>query len=136
MKRIIFAVLTLTLLAVALSSRGGGRADDVKTTIGQSVLFNEEEINDAMDLVIRNFKREFDGCSLKSLSYMEDSSSGKNVHWARQYAEEEAIVLTSSFTVDSSGGDGSLNPNTRYDNWQWILTRSGGGKWSLQTWGY
>ena len=34
-----------------------------------------------------------------------------------------------------AGGDGSLNPNSTYRNYQWILTRSS-GRWELQTWGY
>ena len=56
--------------------------------------------------------------------------------WAEQYDAEQAIVLVSSFDVDSSGGDGSLNPNSTYDNWKWILTRNDNEKWTLQTWGY
>ena len=50
--------------------------------------------------------------------------------------EREAVVLTSSFDVDGRGGDGSLNPNSSYTKWLWILTRTGSGDWILQTWGY
>ena len=34
-----------------------------------------------------------------------------------------------SFDVDSSGGDGSLNPDSTYDNWMWILVRNKDGEW-------
>ena len=49
---------------------------------------------------------------------------------------DEVIVLLSSFDVDSSGGDGSLNPNSTYDNWSWILVRTSGGKWKHVDHGY
>lgn len=37
---------------------------------------------------------------------------------------DEVIVLLSPFYVDSSGGDCSLNPNSTYDDWGWILVRN------------
>ena len=49
---------------------------------------------------------------------------------------DEVIVLLSSFDVDSSGGDGSLNPNSTYNNWNWILVRTKGGKWQHIDHGY
>ena len=42
-------------------------------------------------------------------------------------------VVTENFTVDESGGDGSLNPNSTYEDWNWILVRSG-GSWTLKAW--
>lgn len=46
------------------------------------------------------------------------------------------MVLLSSFDVDSSGGDGSLNPNSTYDNWMWILVRTKDGQWKHVDHGY
>lgn len=46
------------------------------------------------------------------------------------------IVLVSSFIVDASGGDSSLNPNSTYNNWTWILVRNGTGIWQPATCGY
>ena len=42
----------------------------------------------------------------------------------------------SSFDVDSSGGDGSLNPNSTYNDWKWILVRTNGGQWQHVDHGY
>ncbi|MCC3868520.1 hypothetical protein K0039_09925 [Terrisporobacter mayombei] len=57
--------------------------------------------------------------------------------WAKQYNSDEAIILLSNFDVDSSGGDGSLDPNSTYTDWQWILVRDReNSKWTLKTWGY
>ena len=41
-----------------------------------------------------------------------------------------------SFDVDSSGGDGSLNPNSTYSDWKWILVRTNGGHWQHVDHGY
>ena len=54
---------------------------------------------------------------------------------AAKYADE-VIVLISSFDVDSSGGDGSLNPNSTYTRWSWILVRNKNGKWKHVDHGY
>lgn len=50
---------------------------------------------------------------------------------------KNVIALLSNFDVDSSGGDGSLNPNSTYSNWNWILIRdSKTGIWKVDDWGY
>lgn len=48
----------------------------------------------------------------------------------------KSIALLSSFDVDSSGGDGSLNPNSTYNDWKWILVRTNGGQWQHVDHGY
>jgi hypothetical protein len=43
----------------------------------------------------------------------------------------------SNFDVDSSGGDGSLNANSTYSKWNWILIRhSKTSKWQVYDWGF
>ena len=49
---------------------------------------------------------------------------------------DEVLVFTSTFDVDESGGDGSLNPNDTYKNWKWILVRTNGGEWEHVDHGY
>ena len=124
----------LLILALLLSACGG----DVRTVerqIGESELYSAAEIDDAMDVVVRNFRKEFDGCTLLNIVYSEELNNERADAWAKQYQAKEAIVLVSSFETGAAGGDGSLNPNDTYTGYQWILTRSG-GSWTLQTWGY
>jgi len=101
----------------------------------ESDIYSQEDIGQAVDIVTKYFYKEFEGCDLTALWYDEDFSEKQAVEWAEQYEAEEAIVLLSSFKVDASGGDGSLNPNSTYNNWNWVLVRSG-GEWELKTWGY
>lgn len=56
----------------------------------------------------------FKGCILTDLWYDEDINISSSDELIRQYNSHEAIILLSNFKVDSSGGDGSLNPNSKY----------------------
>lgn len=76
-------------------------------------------------------------CTLTDLWYDEDISISAAAEWAKQYEADESIILVSNFNVNSSGGDGSFNPDDTYTNWQWILVRQeGSSRWILKTWGY
>ncbi len=122
-------------MAVLLSACGS--TVGVKRSIGESEHYSTREINAAMNAVESHFRRHFDGCTLIELSYDEAFSDKHGEGYAERYKAADVIVLTSSFSVDASGGgDGSLNPNYTYTRWQWILTRSKIGGWTLRDWGY
>ena len=129
----IMKICALLLLAAALLTACGD-VSNVERGVSVSECYTEGEIDDAMDVVTAHFRKEFDGCRLKNLRY--DEPLAEQQEWAKQYDADEAIVLLSDFSVSGFGGDGSLNPNENYMNWKWILTRSDGGAWKRQTWGY
>lgn len=128
--------LSLVLCLVLLTACGGGDVSEVGRQVGEPTLFSEQEVDQAMDEVVKFFRAEFDGCKLLNLRYDEERNREEAEGWARQYDAEEAIVLLSDFKVDSSGGDGSLNPDSTYRNWKWILIRNRREAWELKTWGY
>jgi hypothetical protein len=117
-KRILFTILIVILMSISLVACGGGNIDSMKKTIDESEIYSNEEIESAMGVVTHLFQEKFKGCTLTELSYDESISSASSDAWAIQYQAEEAIVLVSSFHVDDTGGDGSLNPNSTYNNWQ------------------
>ena len=126
----------IALFALFLTGCGGGDVSQARMVAGESEIFTSREIGDAMEVAMNYFQKEFDGCTMTQIEYNEGKSRDAAVEWAQQYGAEEGIVLYTSFDVDSSGGDGSLNPNSTYTNWQWVLTRDKGGNWVLRTWGY
>lgn len=65
-----------------------------------------------------------------------DKVSEDHQEFTARYNADEVIVLLSTFDVDESGGDGSLNPNSTYTDWNWILVRKNGGKWKHVDHGY
>ena len=114
----------------------GGKVSDVKTKNVDSKVYSQEDIASAIDTIKKDFKREWGGCTLTEIYYAGDEESADYQEWADRYNADEVIVLLSSFDVDSSGGDGSLNSNSTYENWMWILVRTDGGKWKHVDHGY
>lgn len=132
MKRLLSAVIVLALLLCGCSR---GEVRNAQYEIGASEQFSEREIRSAMNIVSDLFRRNFDGCCLLSVYYDEAVSQRSAAGWAAQYGADEAIVLLSKFYVGADA-EGSLNPDSTYDRYQWVLVRNAGGKWKLKTWGY
>ena len=134
-KLVILPLLVLLLgLLCACGAVPDGDTSSVERVIQGNTLYSEDEIGSAMDLVEQTFHQEFKGCKLLNLRYDEERSRQEAEYWLEE--ADEAIVLLSDFHVSANGGDGSLNQNSDYPDWSWILLRKNGGAWTLRTWGY
>lgn len=134
---VISVICIIVLVLYCVDTFMFGNVKNVNQTIKKSEVYSEKDIERAMATVKRQFKFGFKGCTLTDLWYDEDISLSSASSWAGQYNADEAIVLLSNFDVGSSGGDGSLNPNDTYSDWQWILVRDKGSEnWKLKTYGY
>lgn len=134
------AILTILVVAVAfIVTTGKGNVSNVNRIVGYSALYSEDLINQACDIVEKEFAKEFEGCTLTELRYDEDIEN-KFADEIMRYAKEnnqELIVLLSTFETDGKGGDGGFNPNDTYTNWQWHLVRTADkNSWEIVTWGY
>jgi hypothetical protein len=126
-----------------LTSCNIGITDGVEINIGESSKFSKEEIQSAVNCVIEKFK-DFSGCKLTRIWYDEERSNMQiedyitnGVGAEKGVKAEDAISLFSDFDVDSTGGDGSLNPDSTYTDWNWTLIRdSKTGSWRVEEWGY
>lgn len=127
---IILAVVIFTLAAC------GGNVSNVKVTAYDSELYTDADVQAAINVAKAYFKKEFSGCTLTEITYAGDEKIQGYAEWADRNNADEVIVLSSSFDVDGSGGDGSLNPNSTYENWNWILVRCKGGRWKHVDHGY
>lgn len=126
----------MALLCVMSLVGCGGNAKNVKITEYTSEKYSNDEIKDAIDIAIDYFTKEFEGCTLTEITYLGDDENDDWQEFADRNNATDVIVLVSSFDVDASGGDGSLNPNSTYTNWKWILVRTDGGKWKHVDHGY
>jgi hypothetical protein len=135
MRKIAFLLSLFTLLLTLCAC--GGDVSKVNVTIpNDSSLYSADEIKDAIDVAMDYFKKEFDGCTLTKITYAGDETSADFSEWAQRIDGDEVIVLVSSFDVDETGGDGSLNPGSTYTKWMWIMARQEGGKWQHVDHGY
>ncbi len=114
----------------------GGDVNNVKIKNVSSDNYSSEDINAAINTIIKEFDAEWNGCKLTEIYYAGDDFSSDYQEFADRYNKDEVIVLLSSFDVDDSGGDGSLDPNSTYDGWNWILVRDKGEQWKHVDHGY
>lgn len=136
-KTFIIIALVMILLTGCSGKNNGGNINNVQISDWKpSEIYSDEDIEAAYQTVKDYFGKEFGGCTLTKLYYPGDTYSDEFQEWAKQYDADEAIIIVSSFDVDSSGGDGSLEPNTTYDDWNWILIRDHGGDWKHVDHGY
>lgn len=140
MKRATMVIITLiiTLIFIGCGRKdSGGNIDSVYVPDWKpSDIYSDDDIEAAFQTVKNYFCNEFDGCTLTKIYYPGDTYADEFNEWSKQYDAAEAIVILSSFDVGSSGGNGSLNPNSTYDDWKWILIRNDGGDWEHVDHGY
>ena len=135
MKRVLACVI-LCLTLFALTACGGGDVGEVGILEVDSEVYTSAELESGVNAVLDYFKENFDGCKLRELQYIGDEKNNDYLDFAARNGAEEVLVFTSTFDVDESGGDGSLNPNDTYKNWKWILVRTNGGAWEHVDHGY
>lgn len=109
MKKIIYSLFCI-LLGINLSACSKGNIRNPATHPVESELYTEQEINEAIAIIENEFQNQWKGCTLREIYYAGDQHSQDHQEWARRNNAEDVIVLSSSFDVDASGGDGSLNP--------------------------
>lgn len=127
--------LTALLLALfLLTGCSGGNTKKHGRQIGDTDRFSNAVIADAMDVVERHFKKNFDGCTLLNIVYDEEATARETELEAEKYGRE-TIILRSDFTADDVSPDSSLNPGQTYRNYKWTLIRTFFG-WKLQSGGY
>ncbi len=136
MKKMVLLLLPLVCLLVLFGCTKNGDAKDVKINRISSEIYTQDEISDAVNVAIDYFEKEFGGCTLKEIEYIGDEENADYQDFADRNNSQNVIVFVSTFDVDSSGGDGSLNANSTYKGWNWILVRNAVGKWEHVDHGY
>lgn len=128
----LFLALVCMLSLVAC----GGDVRNIQNTDYNSDIYSDAEIKSAIDVISDYFKKEFEGCTLTEITYIGDDKLEEWEEFAERNNADSVIVLVSAFETGASGGDGSLNPNTTYTDWKWILVRKDGGTWEHVDHGY
>lgn len=98
------------------------------STLKESV-YTKKDIDAAINVIREEIKSEWKGCTLAEIYYAGDEVLQDYQEWLEEGKADEVMVLESTLQVDASGGDGSLNANSIYSNWKWILVREKNGEW-------
>ena len=135
MKRLFALILTAAMLMLLCACVGN--VAHVQVEPFTSERYTDAEVHSAMDVALDYFKKHFSGCTMTSITYAGDAATADYDDWIKRDPTEQVIVLVSTFEVGPTGGDGSLNPNSTYTNWKWILVRPlAGGDWRHADHGY
>ena len=136
----ICAVLVILGMAIVLVLTGNrGNVSNVNRVVGYSALYGENSINEAFDVIEKKFAKDFKGCTLAELRYDEDVENrfAEEIEKYHKENNQELIVVLLTFDTDEKGGDGGVNPNATYTNWQWHLVKTKDKKnWEIISWGY
>lgn len=131
-KKLIVAIILIIILIIAIVVIFNKKGDisNVNIISKESEIYSKNDIESAINETLRYFKKNFKGCSLLELEYIGDEENNNYIDWARRNNKEQVIVFISSFNVDSSGGEhGALNPNSKYEDYKFILVRNNNGIW-------
>lgn len=135
MRKAIALMLAAAMLMLLCAC--GGNISRVTIKPFESERYEQADVHAAIDSALEYFREHFSGCSMISITYAGDAATAGYDDWIKLDPTEQVIVLTSSFEVGALGGDGSLNPNSTYTNWKWILVRPiAGGEWRHADHGY
>lgn len=137
MKKFISIFLVLVCSAGLSSCRdmAEGNVDNVKVAKVSSEIYTDEEIEAAIDVAKDYFKKHFSGCTLTEIEYVGDENLDFYQEFGERANADEVIVFVSTFD-SGDDADGGLESNFTYENWNWILVRSNGGKWQHEDHGY
>ena len=113
----------------------GCQRKEVKVRMIYSDIYTEEEIQEAIDVIKKEFSKDWKGCTLKEIYYAGDDKA-LFTSYAKQYQGEKAIVLKTNFHTNYFAWKIGLNSNCDYEDYQWILIRNNNGKWKYVDGGY
>jgi hypothetical protein len=87
-------IKTFLLIILILSlSACGGNVKNVNIVDVDSDIYSETEINDAIDMVLKFFKENFGGCSLKEIQYVGDDYHEEFEEWQINTRRNKQLYL-------------------------------------------
>ena len=118
----------------------GTSAPEVVIDLGESAIYTEEELYDAMLAVKCQFAA-FDGCELHSIRYAgDDANNAENLAWLNDLGDGAEYTQVLEFLTDFhspiDAGDTAWAEDEEYTDYQWWLARSADGDWEIVTIGY
>ncbi|MCR5608489.1 MAG: M56 family metallopeptidase [Lachnospiraceae bacterium] len=112
-----------------------GKVDNVEINTDKNSVYSEEDINSAIDVVIKDFKH-YRGCEMTDIRYGSDGSESYNIEGFKHSAETlgidpenaEYMVLYVTFECYDNTEGSSAAFNLGEYKWEWELTREKGTK--------
>lgn len=133
---IFLIIIIITIYKKVVFLKATGDISKVEVIKKESIVYSKEEINSASNEVLKYFSKSCRGCTLLTLEYIGDENNSDYIDWASRNNKDEVIVFISSFYVDSSGIDTTLNQDYVYEGYNWIFVRNKDENWMHADHGY
>ena len=101
----------------------------------ESQLYTQEEMDAALTVAKAYFEEHYQDCALREIGYVGDQQAMAYQDWAVRNDADDVIVFRSAFQTGSHPAI-SLNANSTYERYLWILVRNEGGQWVHADHGY
>ena len=112
----------------------GESAPEVEIDLAGSELYTEEELYDAM-LAIKCKFASWAGCELHSIRYAGDEQNNEeSLAWLNTFEEDARYTQAAEFLMNyhtAADIEGTWEPDTEYEDYQWWLARSEDGDWEI-----
>ena len=122
-----------------ISEAAFGNAADVHIDYGNSALYTQESMDEAISVIRETFSG-WEGCELHAIRYAgDDCCSEDNVRWMNDLRPGQGYIQCIGFVSDFHSPAEAVwawEPDKEYTDWQWWLARTEDGSWELLTWGY
>lgn len=129
----IFSLFLILSLIFSLTSCGTLNFVDIEEF--SSEIYTDRDITSAMEIILEEFQGKSDRILL-SLSYIGDSKISDYRDWADRNGADEVIVFLTDYYVSFFSDTPTQNTASEYENWKFILVRTGGGEWKIVDQGY
>jgi len=138
-----FSLCCVILIAVMVARCRRGNVQNVEYSIGTSKKYTQKQLQSAVSTVKSTFERDFPGCTLNRLSYIESDSdritqartSGCLPEVEQSAKNGSRVIIFSDFDTDADVGSLGLNSSCQYTSYQWLLAFNGSG-WDILSRGY
>ena len=122
---ILVLLLFFIFVLIFISLNYCGKTNNVKILIDKSEIYDEKEIESAINAVKKEFKYDDDYSQKCIEKYTTDQIERKNL-----------ILILCNFNTGTNCPAG-LSENSEYDNYEWLLIRKGkNGSWHIKERGY
>lgn len=108
----------------------GKEKGETSIMLYESKLYTKAEVESAAQTALEYFYATFAGCKMIDLRYEESIYEEEAREWAEQNGVEEAVIFVSDFETDETGVNGTMDPNSIYMNWKWVLVQNN-GEWEI-----
>ncbi len=130
--KVISALGMIILLSMFIPAPG--YAQKATTYPAESELYTQDDIDEATEVIKKYFKT-FKNCRLEEIHYAGDEES-QSLPSAHVSADDEVLVLRSTFRTTGNVISLGLDDYKTYPNWNWILKKSETGEWIHVDHGY